>query len=126
MLEQHQELQKLYPNESIKKIIDKGLINNLWIIGDHTIAKISDNVQRTTFEAEDLKLLSNYVLVPKVFDVQSNRIFMSYHQHQRVNWKLLTKTLEKLHKNTNKMFGYHRQSYYGKTILDNTWNYDWW
>lgn len=123
---QEYDLRQKYPDEEINKIINKGLINDLWIIGQHTIAKFSSDQTQTSYEVEDLKLLSNYVKVPVIFDIQPQCIFMSYHLQQKVNWRLLTRELEKLHKNTSDMYGYHRQSFYGRTKLSNDWNPDWW
>src|SRR5438477_519633 len=85
----NQEMFCKYPNEQIRQITNKGMINELWVIGEHTVVKISDDAKRTEYEIEDLKLLSKYINVPIIQEVQPNCIFMQYCKQQKVNWKLL-------------------------------------
>ena len=128
-----------------EEIKDKGMVNRVFRNQSaHEIKKCysgnhSDLLLR--YELEDLHLLEQHnVPVPNVISnvITQGDSFLTLQDchcticipntNVRVPWKKLTLILESLHtiKEEKGRFGFHRPSFYGRTLYDNTWHTDWW
>jgi len=138
--------------DSLETTGDKGLVNGLVIEKQKgLIAKVfghfragtepslsSDDADRMLYELEDLNRLRQLGIdTPEVVRVEAEFFVMKLMSHTKVNWKLLTKLLERLHGATAQSvvcsspsrpaaFGFARDSFYGLRRITNGWSNDWW